>query len=248
MAAMVDHPPGFLDDRHGRTFADVLNDPQQPWNRCWTSSTRGSAAADGGVGDPPRSGSVGGRGAGAGSPGEDRRVPFRRASPPHQTPAAGGGRGRTHHHGTPGLEEDRPKRFLGVRAAVARRTSRRGPITTPAVWPCGSRAERYVPPGGKSYPSVKDRTRKLATQPAEASAPPPNANGAKEHHQTHLPGVDPSAAAGTCQLRIDGLQNAQWLINRLSQSFVFKTSEPLYDDLASGCANFAVPITRICRK
>lgn len=46
--------------------------------------------------------------------------------------------------------------------------------------------------------------------------------------------------SGACRLRVDGLQNARWLINRLSQSFVFKTSEPMYDDLTSGCANFAV--------
>ena len=32
---------------------------------------------------------------------------------------------------------------------------------------------------------------------------------------------------GVLRLRVDGLENARWLLGRLSQFFVFKTSEPL---------------------
>ena len=34
---------------------------------------------------------------------------------------------------------------------------------------------------------------------------------------------------GASRLRVDGLENAKWLLRRLSDSFVFKTSEPLND-------------------
>jgi hypothetical protein len=34
---------------------------------------------------------------------------------------------------------------------------------------------------------------------------------------------------GVSRLRVDGRENAHWLIRRLSDCFVFKTSEPLHD-------------------
>jgi len=34
---------------------------------------------------------------------------------------------------------------------------------------------------------------------------------------------------GTSSLRIDGLENTNWLLRRLSDLFVFKTSEPLQE-------------------
>ena len=34
---------------------------------------------------------------------------------------------------------------------------------------------------------------------------------------------------GTSGLRVDGLENATWLLSRLSDLFVFKTSEPLFE-------------------
>lgn len=43
-----------------------------------------------------------------------------------------------------------------------------------------------------------------------------------------------------CRVRVDGIRNAQWLLNRLSESFVFKTSEPLDDNLATACSSFQV--------
>lgn len=51
--------------------------------------------------------------------------------------------------------------------------------------------------------------------------------------------------AGTCRLRVDGLQNARWLLNRLSQSFIFKSAEPLYDDSGSGCVDFALQFSSL---
>lgn len=46
----------------------------------------------------------------------------------------------------------------------------------------------------------------------------------------------------TCNVRVDGIKikNANWLLNRLSQSFIFKTAEPIYDDAGSSCATFRV--------
>jgi len=44
-----------------------------------------------------------------------------------------------------------------------------------------------------------------------------------------------------CRVRVDGMQNARWLLNRLSQSFVFKSSESIHDDEASSCSTFRVP-------
>ena len=35
---------------------------------------------------------------------------------------------------------------------------------------------------------------------------------------------------GGCRVRVETLKNAQWLLNRLSQCFVFKTSEAIHDD------------------
>jgi hypothetical protein len=45
---------------------------------------------------------------------------------------------------------------------------------------------------------------------------------------------------GACRLRVDGLENADWLLRRLSHSFVFKTSEPLHDMRDSSDCTFCV--------
>ena len=34
---------------------------------------------------------------------------------------------------------------------------------------------------------------------------------------------------GALRIRVDGLENTNWLLRRLSDSFVFKTSEPLHE-------------------
>lgn len=47
--------------------------------------------------------------------------------------------------------------------------------------------------------------------------------------------------SSVCRVRVDGLRNAEWLLTRLSRSFVFKSAAPLDDDLATACANFQVP-------
>ena len=43
-----------------------------------------------------------------------------------------------------------------------------------------------------------------------------------------------------CRVRVEGIRNAQWLLTRLSESFVFKSSEPLHDDMLTACSSFQV--------
>jgi hypothetical protein len=43
-----------------------------------------------------------------------------------------------------------------------------------------------------------------------------------------------------CGVRVDSLENAQWLLNRLSQSFVFKSSEPMNETDFFPCCSFRV--------
>jgi hypothetical protein len=43
-----------------------------------------------------------------------------------------------------------------------------------------------------------------------------------------------------CGVRVEGIQNVQWLLNRLSQSFVFKSCEPVNDDVETACSSFQV--------
>ena len=45
---------------------------------------------------------------------------------------------------------------------------------------------------------------------------------------------------GTSSLRVDGLENTNWLLRRLSDFFVFKTSEPLYEVSDSSDYTFRV--------
>jgi len=41
-----------------------------------------------------------------------------------------------------------------------------------------------------------------------------------------------------CRVRVDGVGNAQWLLNRLGHSFVFKTAAPLSEEEGSSCCTF----------
>jgi hypothetical protein len=43
-----------------------------------------------------------------------------------------------------------------------------------------------------------------------------------------------------CRVRVDGIKNTQWLLDRLGQPFVLKTSEPVRQDLSSSCCTFQV--------
>jgi hypothetical protein len=43
-----------------------------------------------------------------------------------------------------------------------------------------------------------------------------------------------------CRVRVDGIENTKWLLNRLSQFFVFKSSEPINDDEGASCSTFHV--------
>jgi len=43
-----------------------------------------------------------------------------------------------------------------------------------------------------------------------------------------------------CRVRVDGMQNACWLLTRLSRSFVFKTPEPVRQEAGSSVCSFHV--------
>ena len=49
-----------------------------------------------------------------------------------------------------------------------------------------------------------------------------------------------SPLGATCQVRVDGSENATWLLNRLRQSFIFESSEPVSDEDGSSCCTFGV--------
>jgi hypothetical protein len=51
------------------------------------------------------------------------------------------------------------------------------------------------------------------------------------------------ALGTTCRVRVDGVKNANWLLNRLSDSFIFKTAEPIDEDVGASCATFRVLYT-----
>jgi hypothetical protein len=44
-----------------------------------------------------------------------------------------------------------------------------------------------------------------------------------------------------CRVRVDGIENARWLLSRLSQSFVFKTFEPFVETMGSSICSFQIP-------
>jgi len=44
-----------------------------------------------------------------------------------------------------------------------------------------------------------------------------------------------------CRVRVDGIENARWLLGRLSQSFVFKTFEPFGETMGSSVCSFQIP-------
>ena len=46
--------------------------------------------------------------------------------------------------------------------------------------------------------------------------------------------------ANGCRVRVEGIQNAKWLLNRLSQSFVFKSSEAIKEERGSSYSIFNV--------
>lgn len=48
------------------------------------------------------------------------------------------------------------------------------------------------------------------------------------------------SSGNNCRLRVDGMGNAQWLLNRLGHSFVFKTAAPMAEEEGSSCYTFRV--------
>ena len=49
-----------------------------------------------------------------------------------------------------------------------------------------------------------------------------------------------SSKGDVCLVRVDGFKNVQWLLDRLSQLFVFKTSESLHEDWSTSSFTFSV--------
>jgi hypothetical protein len=49
-----------------------------------------------------------------------------------------------------------------------------------------------------------------------------------------------------CRVRIDGIKNAQWLLEHLSREFVFKTNEPMQKTAIRTVAVSSFPTTRRC--
>jgi hypothetical protein len=45
---------------------------------------------------------------------------------------------------------------------------------------------------------------------------------------------------GGCKVKVDGIKNARWLLDRLSRSFVFKSSEAMNEDEFFPACVFAV--------
>ena len=41
-----------------------------------------------------------------------------------------------------------------------------------------------------------------------------------------------------CRVRVDGIRNARWLLDRLGHSFIFKTSDPVDEEEGSSCCTF----------
>ena len=46
---------------------------------------------------------------------------------------------------------------------------------------------------------------------------------------------------GACRIRVDGVDNANWLLDRLGESYIFKNSEPVQEERDSSCCSFRVP-------
>ena len=44
-----------------------------------------------------------------------------------------------------------------------------------------------------------------------------------------------------CRIRVDGVENARWLVDRLGGMFVFRTFEPMEEVRGTSCWSFRVP-------
>jgi hypothetical protein len=52
-----------------------------------------------------------------------------------------------------------------------------------------------------------------------------------------------SPLADVCKVRVLGIKNAEWLLNRLRQSLAFRGSEAVNDKECFPCCSFIVPYT-----
>ena len=114
MAGVVVTRQDFLQDRQGRTFADVLNDPEQPFDAVLASSTtkNGSDVWRNPrliTTEPPLAGVVRELEM---QPSIDEFLSSKHPQP-HQTLATGRGSGGADDYGTPRVEEDRQEGVFG---------------------------------------------------------------------------------------------------------------------------------------
>ncbi len=47
-----------------------------------------------------------------------------------------------------------------------------------------------------------------------------------------------------CDVHVDGIRNAHWLLSRLGREFVFKTIDPIREEAGSSQCSFRVPYKR----
>ena len=56
-----------------------------------------------------------------------------------------------------------------------------------------------------------------------------------------------SPLGATCKVRVDGIENANWLLTRLRQSLIFESPEPVNGEKGSSCCTFGVACrTQVC--
>ena len=162
----------FLADRHGRTFADVLNDPEQPFDAVlafFNDKGRHRRMVESEVhhNRPPLAGVVRELEA---QPSIDT---FLSSQHPRRTKRLRQAVGvvvrmiMARH----GWKTTGKKGSLGVRAKIAPRTPTPGAYHNTgglAFW--FLRAERYVPRNGKRFPSVRERNHRLKKSSRKSSA------------------------------------------------------------------------------
>jgi hypothetical protein len=163
-----------LDDRHGRTFADVLNDPEQPFDlllEFFNDADRQRRMQESEIhhARAPLAGVVRELEA------QPQIDAFLSSKHPRRTKRLRQVVGVVVRIVMErlGWKKTGKKGSLGVRTAIARRTPTPGAYHNSgglALW--FMRAERYELPGGNQFPSVKSRNRTLTTlKPKKPSAP-----------------------------------------------------------------------------
>ena len=203
----------FIKDKQGRTFADVLNDAEQPSTPCSTSSTAKSGSGGCRNRKSITTGPLGRRGPRAGGTAQGRRLSLFQAPPAHQATAAGRGRGGADRDGRPGLEEDRQE-------GIAGRPGRGGPphADSGAYHNTGGLAFWFLRAEATSFPAERPSPRCAATgssPPGPRMRRPPSGQGLRESYPELVRkklngGHGPSSTERTQRCRPASLPGASW--------------------------------------